>query len=279
MLLAGSMKIADKVGHHDYRAGCALLAFLLEQTSGVQAVAVGNGWPDDERVFDTARALVVYTGGGSKHAFIESAQRIERVQELVEQGVGIVMIHQAVRYPPELASQAMTWIGGAHVPGKSGRGHWQTHHREFPQHAVTRGVRPWKIRDGWLNQIQFVDGMTGVTPLIWSSQRYHGSSEGGAADVVSWTYERPNGGRSFSFTGLDAHSAWSVPGVRQLVVNGILWSAGLPVPEDGAPCAVDDAALNSYLTPRQFRGKRVIWTLLRRLGWVTPRSGVPPCGR
>ncbi len=279
VLLSGSVTIPDKVGHHDYRAGCALLAFLLEQTSGVRAVAVQDGWPEDERVFDAARTLVVYTGGGSKHACLESAQRIERVQELVEQGVGIVMVHQAVRCPTELASQARAWIGGAHVPEKSGRGHWQTHHREFPQHPVTRGVRPWKIKDGWLNQIQFVDGMTGVTPLVWSSKRNRGSSEGGAADVVSWTYERPDGGRSFSFTGLDAHSAWSVPGVRQLMVNGILWSAGLPVPEAGAPCAVDDAALNSYLTPRQFRGKRVIGTLLRRLRRVNPRSGAPPSGR
>jgi len=279
VLLAGNMKIADKVGHHDYRAGCALLAFLLEQTSGVRTVVLHNGWPEDERVFDTTRALVVYTGGGSKHEFLHSAQRIERVQELIERGVGMVMVHQAVHYPPEVAGQAMTWIGGAHVPGKSGRGHWQTHHREFPQHPVTRGVRPWRIRDGWLNQIQFVDGMSGVTPLVWSSKRYRGSSDGGPADVVSWTYERPTGGRSFSFTGLDAHSAWSVPGVRQLMVNGILWSAGLPIPEAGAPCAVDDGALNSYLTPRQFRGKRVLWTLLRRLGWVTPKSGAPPCGR
>ena len=279
VLLAGRMKVADKVGHHDYRAGCALLACLLEQTSGVRAAALYDGWPEDERVFETARSLVVYTGGGSKHALFESAQRFERVQELVARGVGMVMVHQAVHYPPEFAGQAMTWIGGAHVPGKSGRGHWHTHHREFPQHQVTRGVRPWKIRDGWLNQIQFVDGMSGVTPLVWSSQRYRGSSEGGTADVVSWTYERPNGGRSFSFTGLDAHSAWSVPPIRQLMVNGILWSAGLPIPEEGAPCAIDAARLDSYLTPRQFRGKRVIWNLLRRLGWVTPRSGVRPYGR
>ena len=106
--------------------------------------------------------------------------------------------------------------------------------------------------------------MSGVTPLVWSSRTHRGASQGGVADVVSWTYERPDGGRSFCFTGLDAHSAWSVPAVRQLVINGTLWSAGIPIPAAGAPCAVDDHALRGYLTAREPKGR--LQTLLRRLG-------------
>lgn len=265
VLISGTVKTPDKVGHHDYLAGCTLAAFLLEQTSGVSVTAVRDGWPEDDGVFDAARSLVFYTGGVDKHAFLKSAQRIERIQRLIDHGVGIVMIHQAVHYPREFARQATTWIGGVHVPGKSGRGHWRTHHWKFPAHPVTRGVQPWKIKDGWLNEIQFVDGMRGITPLVWSSRKYGGSSEGGAADVVSWTYDRPGGGRSFCFTGLDAHSAWSVPGVRQLIVNGILWSAGLSVPTGGAPCAADETVLKGHLTPRGSRGTWAFRHLLRRL--------------
>ncbi len=263
VLLAGAVKVPDRVGHHDYLAGCALLAFLLGQTSGVSATVVRDGWPEDERVLDAARSLVFYSGGGRKLAVLGSAQRIEHLQRLVDRGVGIVMIHQAVSYPPELARRVTSWIGGAHVAGRSGRGHWTTHHREFPAHPVTRGVEPWKIRDGWLNEIQFTDGMRRVTPLVWSGREHRGSSAGGAGDVVSWTYDRPDGGRSFCFTGLDAHSAWSAPGVRRLLVNGTLWSAGLAVPETGAPCAVDEVALQGYLTPR---GSRLEWVgaVLRR---------------
>jgi hypothetical protein len=263
VLLAGTVTVPDRVGHHDYLAGCALLAFLLEQTPGVRALVVRDGWPDDERVLDAARALVFYSGGGRKLAVLGTPQRIECVQRLVDQGVGVVMIHQAVSYPPELASRAASWIGGAHVAGRSGRGHWTTHHREFPEHPVTRGVEAWKIRDGWLNGIQFTEGMNGVTPLVWSGPEHRGSRAGGAADVVSWTYDRPGGGRSFCFTGLDGHSAWSAPGVRRLLVNGTLWCAGLPVPATGGPCAVDQAALQGYLTPR---GSRSAWIgkVLRR---------------
>lgn len=263
VLLAGTVKVPDRVGHHDYLGGCTLLAFLLEQTAGVRAVVVRDGWPHDESVLDAARSLVVYSGGGRKLALLASPQRTATIQRLVEGGVGMVMIHQAVSYPPELAGQAARWIGGAHVAGKSARGHWPARHREFPYHPVTRGVEAWESRDGWLKEIQFLDGMRGVTPLVWSGREHRGASSGGVADVVSWAYERPDGGRSFCFTGLDAHSAWSAAGVRQLLANGTLWSAGVTIPAAGVPCAVDAAALRGYLTPR---GSRRAWaaTLLRR---------------
>jgi hypothetical protein len=264
VLVAGKMRVSDRVGHHDYRGGCALLASLLQQTPGVTAITADD-WPENDEILGAARAIVCYTAGARKHAFVRSPQRLERMQELVDQGAGLVMIHQAVRYPPELAGLAMSWTGGVHVLGKAGRGHWPTHHREFPDHPVTRGVQPWKIKDGWMNEIEFTEGMNGVTPLVWAGRKYGGSSEGGLADVVSWTYERPDGGRAFCFTGLDAHSAWAVPGVRQLVVNGVLWSAGLTVPLIGAPCDVDDADLRSYLTPRGSGRAVVLEAALRRI--------------
>jgi len=263
VLLAGAVKVPDRIGHHDYLAGCALLASLLEQTAGVRALVVRDGWPEDEQVLAGARALVFYSGGGRKLAALCSPHRIDRLQQLIDRRVGLVMIHQAVSYPPECAHLAVSWLGGVHAGEESERGHWPTHHQDVPVHPVTRGVEPWRIRDGWLNRIRFVEGMRGVTPLVWSGREFHGSRRGGPGDVVSWTYERADGGRSFCFTGLDAHSAWSVPSVRRLVVNGTLWSAGLSIPATGAACAVDDAAVRAYLTPR---GSRGAWLgkLLRR---------------
>ena len=266
MLVAGKVRIADRVGHHDYLGGCRLLADLLQQTPGVHAVVVPDGWPADDAVLEGARCIVFYNAGGRKQAHLASAERIERIQKRLDDGAGMVVIHRAVHYPPELADRARAWIGGAHLPGVSGRGHWRTRHRAFPAHSVMRGVRPWKIRDGWLNRIQFVEGMRGITPLVWAGWRHRGSERGGARDVVAWAYETPHRRRAFAFTGLDAHSAWSVPGVRQLVVNGILWSAGLPIPESGRACAIGAQALAGYLTPREPQGwgRHVLEVLARR---------------
>ena len=251
VLVAGETAKVDKVGHHDYIAGCKCLASLLRQTPGVQSVQVLDGWPIDAKVFDGANAVVFYTDGGGKQAFLSSPQRIDKVQSLVDARVGLVMIHQAVDFPDEFAARTKSWLGGIYMTGKSGRGHWDSKHVDFPSHPTTRGVTPWEINDGWLNKIQFVDDMRGVTPLVWSGKEYAGSRAGLNDDIVAWAYERPGGGRSFAFTGLDAHEAWWLTGLRQFIINGVLWSAGIDIPAGGADCQVDEVALTAMQTPRE----------------------------
>jgi hypothetical protein len=250
VLVSGETAKQDTMGHHDYIAGCKCLKALLEQTKNVETAIVLEGWPDDETVFQGARSVVFYTDGGGKQAFLSSPSRIDRLQQWMDNKVGLVLIHQAVDFPEANAKQALSWAGGAYLPG-SGRGHWDSKHTEFPTHPITRGVVPWEINDGWLNSLRFVDGMKGITPLVWSGKKYLGSRAGLDADIVAFAYDRPDGGRSFSFTGLDAHSAWSLPGMRQLMVNGVLWSAGLDIPTNGAPCEIDEVSLNNMMTPRE----------------------------
>ncbi len=254
VLIAGETAKQDSMGHHDYIAGCKCLEVLLRQTPGVTTEIVLEGWPAEPQapqVFENAKSIVFYTDGGGKQAFLSARERIEKLQSIVDRGVGLVMIHQAVDFPADFADQAKSWLGGIYLQGASGRGHWPSKHVEFPRHPVSRGVQPWEINDGWLNRIQFVAGMQGVTPLVWSGKEYAGSRAGLDADIVGWTYDRPKGGRSFSFTGLDAHSAWSLPGMTQLVVNGVLWSAGMDIPENGAASAISETELNEMMTPRQ----------------------------
>ena len=158
-------------------------------------------------------------------------------------------IHQAVEFSPAFAQQSMNWIGAAYN-ALSSRGHWDSVHDSFPAHEVTQGVTAWKLNDGWLTRFKFVEGMKGITPLVWSGKEKLGSPEGGDPDIVSWTFDRPAGGRSFSFSGLDAHGAWEHAGMRKLVINGILWSANIQLPTDGAKCDADKALIDSFLTPR-----------------------------
>ncbi len=250
VLVAGEMVAKDKLGHHDYNAGCDVLHHLLEQTPGVTTVTIRQGWPEDESVFAAAAAVVFYTDGGGKQAFLKTPERVAQVQKWMDAGVGLVCIHQAIDFPEPFVEQAKSWLGGVYVPKKSGRGHWNSQHVDFPQHPVTRGVEPWKINDGWLNKLEFVEQQKGVTALVWSGKEHAGSRAGLDNDIVGWVYERPNGGRAFGFSGLDAHSAWSLPGMRQLVVNGVLWTANLEIPSDGAPDEIAAETLEKLQTPR-----------------------------
>ena len=226
VLVAGQVKEVDKMGHHDYLGGCRIMEALLKQTPGVEVVLVEKEWPSDESVFDGAASVVFYTDGGGKQAYLATPEHVAVVQKIADGKTGLVNIHQAVEFPPAFAKQSADWTGGIYNAFSS-RGHWDSVHDTFPEHPITRGVTPWKINDGWLNRFKFPAGMKGITPLVWSGKEHLGSPEGGDKDVVAWTFDRASGGRSFNFSGLDAHSAWELDGMRKLVINGILWSAGV----------------------------------------------------
>jgi hypothetical protein len=258
LLLAGTMQPIDHAGHHDYQGGILVLHDCLVQTPGIHVTMSTTGWPEDGHELDDAQSVVFYCDGGGKQPYLATAERIAAIDAMVARGVGLVLIHQAIDHPPEQVTRAIRWMGGSYDPAVSSRGHWSSEHSEFPSHAITNGVTPWSINDGWLCNLRFAPGMQGVTPLVWSSKIAHGSPTAGAAAITSWGCERPAGGRSFTFTGLDGHDAWKRAGVRQLVTNGVLWSANMPIPPGGAPCVMDDAAIDHHMTRRGDVGQLLI---------------------
>jgi hypothetical protein len=234
-----------KKGEHEYLAGCRVLTDLLRQTPGVSPVVV-LGWPKKPDAFAGARAVVFFFDGGDKHALLQG-DRLAEVGKLVESGVGLVQLHQAIDYPKDLGERARGWAGAAWEKGYSQRAHWVAEFKTFPSHPVCRGVTPFKIDDGWLYKLRFVPGMKGVTPLLRTAKS--GKAAGDEA-IVSWAYERPGGGRSFTFTGAHLHSSFAQEGYRCFLTNGILWTAGVEVPASGARVRLDPATLDKYLTDR-----------------------------
>jgi hypothetical protein len=59
--------------------------------------------------------------------------------------------------------------------------------------------------------------------------------ENGEEQHMAWAFDRPNGGRSFGFTGGHFHRNWQNDNFRTLVLNAIVWTAKLDVPEGGVP--------------------------------------------
>lgn len=138
-------------------------------------------------------------------------------------------------------------LGGVWVAPEGARGHWDWGFDSFADHPISRGVTPFRENDGFLYKLRFVEGMKGITPLL----RTHPPKGElrGSEDVVSWAYQRPDGGRSFVFTGGHLHESWGLEGLRKFVANGILWTAGLEVPSGGAPVSLEAADLKLHLDP------------------------------
>jgi hypothetical protein len=244
VLLAGS--VSNKAGQHEYFAGCALMMDWLKKTPGVWPVMAAEGWPKDEKILEGAKAVVVFADGGAKLPFLESA-RWARMKSLMDAGAGLVMLHQAVDVPAAQAEEIKSWLGAVWQPDIGSRGHWDMEFNEFSKHATLRGVTPFAAPlDGWLFNMHFAPG---ATPLVSgpvpdkARTTADAKAHAGRAEVVAWAYERPNGGRSFAFTGCDLHKNWLVESQRRLVTNGILWSAKVEVPEGGAPVPMTPAQL------------------------------------
>ena len=68
----------------------------------------------------------------------------------------------------------------------------------------------------------------------------------GGREVLAWAYDRPAGGRGFGCTGAHFHNNWDNADFRTLMLNALLWTAGLDVPTNGVSSAItaEDLAAN-----------------------------------
>jgi hypothetical protein len=245
VLIAGSNYF--KPGEHEYIAGCAALADLLKQTPGVAPV-LAIDWPQKPETLQGAKSVVMFFDGGKKHGLLTD-DRFAQIQKLADQKVGIVGLHQLVDFPEGLGDKGKSLLGATFKNGSSKRAHWVHEFKTFPEHAITRGVTPFQIDDGYLWKLDFVPERKGVTPLM-STIGPKDMTTTPEESVVAWAYERENGGKSFTFTGAHLHASLGQEGYRRLLTNAALWTAGVEVPKAGAPVQLDAARLNGYLAPK-----------------------------
>ena len=135
-------------GHHEHRAGCLLLKSCLDKLPGVTSVVHSNGWPVDEKsAFEGAAAIIVYSDGAGGHPLLKS-NRLETIGALMKRGVGLACIHFAVEPTKENGEKEfLDWIGGAFETDWSVNPHWTADFKSFPQHPITRGVKPFSMDD------------------------------------------------------------------------------------------------------------------------------------
>jgi hypothetical protein len=96
--------------------------------------------------------------------------------------------------------------------------------------------------------MRFREGMQDVTPILSavappSSVRGDGGRSGnptvrkavqaGEPQHLCWVVERADGGRGFGFTGGHWHWNWGNDNFRKVVLNAIVWVAGMDVPTGG----------------------------------------------
>lgn len=264
LLIAG--KMSHGPGDHEFRAGMLLIQQSLAHAQGVESLVASNGWPASMDAFDGVSAVVIYADGGAGHPAIQQ-DRMNFLTQLARKGVGLAFMHYGVEVPKGDPGQAMQdWIGGYYEHEFSCNPMWSPEFESFPNHPITRGVKPFSIRDEWYFNMRFRDDMKGVTPIlvaqpsdavrngpyVWPQGPYrHIQAARGRPETMMWVREREDGGRGFGFTGGHIHRNWANESFRKVILNALLWVAKLDVPVNGVESSVSDPQLAANLDPKK----------------------------
>lgn len=205
-------------GEHEFHDGCNVLAKALNESGlNLHATIQYDAWPESS-AFDGIDALVVYCDGDQRHVALGHEKEL---QALADRGVGMVFLHYAVDGEPGLLNDTLLkLVGGYYDETQSQNPEWTAKNIKLTTHPITAGVEPFELRDEWYYNLRFGD----VVPLLQAVP-----PEEEQAHVLAWIY----GKNAFGFTGGHFLSNWTQPDFRRLILNAMVWSAGLDVPAGG----------------------------------------------
>ncbi|HRE82519.1 MAG TPA: ankyrin repeat domain-containing protein [Opitutaceae bacterium] len=256
-------------GAHEFPAGAQLLADALNASGLPLRATVSLGWPQNSQEVEAAQVLVLYSDGLEKHV---ARDHVEILRHRFLQGKGLAVLHFALEADEEdgeLQALMMEAIGGRFAVGWSVNPIWKLTAEPVASHPAAVGVEPIACEDEWYYHLKFREPRNGLKPLLQviPSLRTLGADgprsgnaavraalERGELQVVAWTKESDTGARGFGFTGGHFHRNWYDDSMRKLVLNALVWTAGIVLPLQGVVSAAPTAPIYATIDEAIARG-------------------------
>ena len=244
VLLLGQKPDGHPAKSHEYLAGVRLLAKLLQNRGGVQTVVVqaDNPWADGPELLDGADGAVLFLAEGAKWVSADP-ERLAAFQRLAQRGGGLTVLHWGMG-TREVApvENFVSLFGHCHGgPDRKYKVLTATLQPSSDPHPVLNGIAPVEVHDEFYYALKQPLQVERLVPLIRVALE-------DSDQTVAWAWERPDGGRSFGFSGLHYHDNWKRVEYRRLILQGVLWSVSQPIPAEGLKVDVTEADL--VLEPR-----------------------------
>ena len=235
LLLVGQGPDGHPAKAHEYVAGLKVLEKCLKEVKGVEVITAraDEPWKDGPELIDRADGVVLFLAEGARWVQ-QDPKRLEALNRLAKRGGGVAVLHWAMgtkdaKYIEDFQKLA----GGCHGGPDRKYKELETEGKVVDAaHPVTAGVKEFRVKDEFYYRLKFVKAK-GLQPILRVPID-------GRAETVAWAWERPDGGRSFGFSGLHFHANWALPEYRRLVTQGVVWTLGLPVPKGGLAVEVTD---------------------------------------
>lgn len=224
LLLVGQGPDNHPRGTHEYTAGVERLAKLLEPHKDLKIrITIGDEpWTEGPELVAKADGVVIFVSEGARW-LQASPRRYEAFERLAARGGGLVTLHWAMgtRFQ-EPIEPYLKLFGGCH--GGADRKYQVVDtqlHVANREHPIAAGLDDFPVHDEFYYRLKFVKAAPPVVPVLEATID-------GQAETVAWSWQRPDGGRSFGFSGLHFHENWQLPEYRRLLTQAVLWTLKLP---------------------------------------------------
>lgn len=224
-------------GTHEYAPGIRVLAQILKDVPDldITVVKADGAWKDGPELMERSDGVVLFVAEGATWLKTDP-KRYEALTKVAKRGGGLAALHWSVgTREPKNVPDFLKLFGACHG-GDDRKYKVVDTEAELPDHPITAGMKPFKIKDEFYYRLKMVQPATGIRPVLRVPID-------GEKETVVWTWDRPEGGRTLGFTPLHFHENWRVPEYRRILAQGILWTLHLPIPEKGLSVEVKDEDL------------------------------------
>ncbi len=226
LLLIGQSPDGHPPGTHEYMGGVERLAKLLADTPNleVRIVKADEPWPEGPELIGQADGVVIFLSEGARWVSADP-RRYEALTQLAARGGGLVALHWAMGTKEAEPIEAFVRLFGGCHGGPDRK--YQVVRTELrpasPTHPIAAGIEPFPLREEFYYRLKFVDANPGIVPVLETMID-------GQTETVAWAWERPDGGRSFGYSGLHFDDNWQLPEYPRLLKQAALWTLKLPSP-------------------------------------------------
>jgi type 1 glutamine amidotransferase len=201
-----------------------VLAKLLRDVPGlkINIVQSDGEWVDGPAVIETADHCVVFVSEGAKWINADPARR-EAFQKLAKRKAGLSVLHWGMGTREAANIDVFVQLFGACHGGPDRKYKFLETTCKPVDHPVTAGVEEFKLKDEFYYSLKRDPANKDLKPLLTARIDDHD-------EMVSWAWERPDGGRSFGFSGLHFHVNWQNENYQRLVGQAVLWTMNIKPP-------------------------------------------------
>lgn len=239
LLLIGQGPDGHPPATHEFMAGLRVLEHVLARVPNLEITTVkaDDSWPEGPALIREADGVVLYLSQGAR--WIESdPRRLDAMAELASRGGGIAALHWAIgAKDPQYIETCLAFLGGCHGgPDRKYVVMDATVQVADRGHPVTRGIDDFDVHDEFYYRLKFVQPDEQIEPIVQVAID-------GRDETVAWGWRRPDGGRSFGFSGMHFHRNWELEAYRRLAAQGVLWTLDLPIDGAGIDVSCPDDVL------------------------------------